>query len=119
GGFGEVFSSLISPWLERWPNTPVIASGMITSRNGWAETPYLPLPLDAKGLANSLTRHVLPDGTVIHFAGGAVKNRDHGMPDVMRGEEVEIFGHLAGNDRADGMFVLPGTHSKWVRVTNG
>ena len=119
GEFGTAFASLISPWLARWPELPVIASGMITSRNGWVETPYLPLPLDAKGLANSLTRHVLPDGTAIHFTGGAVKNPDHGMPDVMRGEEVEIFGHLAGNDRADGMFILPGTHNKWVRVTNG
>ena len=40
-------------------------------------------------------------------------------PDVMRGEEVQIFGalQLAGRDSAT--LVLPGTHSKWVQVQAG
>jgi 2-dehydro-3-deoxygalactonokinase len=40
-------------------------------------------------------------------------------PDVMRGEEVQIFGalQLAGRDSAT--LVLPGTHSKWVQVHSG
>jgi len=119
GSFEECFSTLLSPWLSRWPDLPAIASGMITSRNGWVETPYLPLPLDANGLAASLLRHVTQDGHEVHFTAGAVKNPDHGVPDVMRGEEVEIFGHLAGQEHADGLFILPGTHNKWVQVANG
>ncbi len=40
-----------------------------------------------------------------------------GVPDVIRGEETQIFGALdTGN--ADRLFVLPGTHSKWARVKN-
>ena len=35
-----------------------------------------------------------------------------GVPDVMRGEEAQIFG--AGI--IDGLCVLPGTHSKWATV---
>ena len=42
-----------------------------------------------------------------------------GAPDVMRGEETQILGALAVMGRADGVFVLPGTHSKWARVEAG
>ena len=39
------------------------------------------------------------------------------MPDVMRGEETQIFGALALSGRDEGLFLLPGTHSKWAQVT--
>lgn len=110
GGFRQALQDRIGGWLD---GGPVIASGMITSRNGWVETPYLSLPLDAAALADSLTLH---DG--IHFVTGAVSDPDGPAPDVMRGEETEIIGHLAGGG-ADGLFVLPGTHSKWARARGG
>lgn len=110
GGFRQALTDTIGGWLD---SAPVIASGMITSRNGWIETPYLPLPLDAAALAGSLTLH---DG--IHFVTGAVSDPDGPAPDVMRGEETEIIGHLAGGG-GDGLFVLPGTHSKWARADGG
>lgn len=110
GGFDQALRERIGPWLD---GTPVIASGMITSRNGWVETPYLPLPLDAEALAASLTlRHG------VHFVTGAVSDPDGSAPDVMRGEETEIIGHLAGGG-GDGLFVLPGTHTKWARAEGG
>ena len=37
----------------------------------------------------------------------------------MRGEETQILGVLAASGRGDGLFVLPGTHSKWARVEAG
>lgn len=40
-------------------------------------------------------------------------------PDVMRGEEVQILGALELTVLRDGLFVLPGTHSKWAQVQNG
>jgi 2-dehydro-3-deoxygalactonokinase len=42
-----------------------------------------------------------------------------GAPDVMRGEEVQVFGAMDLLQQRDGIFVLPGTHSKWVRVQAG
>ena len=36
-----------------------------------------------------------------------------GQPDVMRGEETEIFGVADAGAR---LIVLPGSHSKWARV---
>ena len=41
------------------------------------------------------------------------------MRDVMRGEETQVFGALAQLGATDGRFLLPGTHSKWVRVEAG
>jgi 2-dehydro-3-deoxygalactonokinase len=37
----------------------------------------------------------------------------------MRGEETQIAGALALSPNFDGVFCLPGTHSKWVHVSAG
>lgn len=37
----------------------------------------------------------------------------------MRGEEVQIFGAMRLSGLAEGLFVLPGTHSKWATVRAG
>jgi 2-dehydro-3-deoxygalactonokinase len=39
--------------------------------------------------------------------------------DVMRGEETQVAGALALMPKFDGVFCLPGTHSKWVHVSAG
>lgn len=114
--FEEVLDRLIAPWAAS-TDLPVMASGMITSRNGWVETPYAELPLGAPGLGGSLVRHQTANGTAIHFVTGA--STEHaGGPDVMRGEEAQIIGAAALGLR-EGLFVMPGTHSKWVRVADG
>jgi 2-dehydro-3-deoxygalactonokinase len=41
------------------------------------------------------------------------------MPDVMRGEETQILGALALSGSDAGLFLLPGTHSKWAEVQGG
>ncbi len=43
GGFEAALAAAIS----HWGAAPVIASGMITSRQGWVETPYLDCPAGA------------------------------------------------------------------------
>ena len=45
--------------------------------------------------------------------------RQNKPADVMRGEETQIAGALALNPGFDGVFCLPGTHSKWVHVSAG
>ena len=48
-----------------------------------------------------------------------LRDEHDGVPDVMRGEEVQIFGAMALTGIADGLFVLPGTHNKWATVQGG
>jgi 2-dehydro-3-deoxygalactonokinase len=46
----------------------------------------------------------------------------HGLPNVMRGEETQVFGVMAeeANVNADSVLIgLPGTHSKWVNARRG
>ncbi|MES0862553.1 2-dehydro-3-deoxygalactonokinase [Ruegeria sp. SCPT10] len=114
--FESVLDRLIGPWVAS-AKLPILASGMITSRNGWVETQYAEMPLSAGGLARALVPHEAANGARIHFVTGA--STEHaGGPDVMRGEETQIIG-ASSLGLSEGMFVMPGTHSKWVQVADG
>lgn len=114
-GFSGTFRQVAGHWLDAHPGLPVIASGMITSRNGWVETPYARVPAGIDALADSLTALDIAPDCRIHFVCGMDQDLTGGMPDIMRGEETQIAGCIAGGTR-EGLFVMPGTHSKWVRV---
>ncbi|MEL7345585.1 MAG: 2-dehydro-3-deoxygalactonokinase [Pseudomonadota bacterium] len=111
--FEAVFGRLIGAWsADR--TLPVLASGMITSRNGWVETPYATVPLGAGELARALVPYKTSCGIDLRFITGVTTDHASG-PDVMRGEETQIIGASAFG-MSDGTFVMPGTHSKWIRV---
>ena len=116
GLFEAAFTRLLAPWAGH-SDLPVLASGMITSRNGWVETPYVGLPAGGKELARAIVTHQTTDGRTVHFITGLASEAD-GAPDVMRGEETQIVGAVA-MDTSDGCFVMPGTHSKWIEVSEG
>ena len=118
GGFEEVFEREIGPWLAQRPDLPVIAAGMITSRQGWVEVPYCPCPAGCAEIAGALLRHETGAGRNVHFVPGLSITGADGVPDVMRGEETQIIGAVEG---AVGrrLLVLPGTHSKWALVEDG
>lgn len=107
-------------WVHAHGPLPVLLSGMIGSRQGWVEARYVPLPAGLSDLAGGLTP--VPDAPhafgPVRIVPGLLRDDDT-TPDVIRGEEVEVFGALARLGQTDGLFVLPGTHSKWVRVDNG
>jgi 2-dehydro-3-deoxygalactonokinase len=99
--------------LAQWPRLPVIACGMVGAKQGWREAPYVTCPAGAAEIAAA----GVSVGEVRIVPG--VRTTDaHGAPDVMRGEETQILGALAAGG-GDGIYVLPGTHSKWARVEAG
>jgi len=108
GAFEAALERLIGAWDV---NLPIMAAGMITSRQGWIELPYLPCPASAEDVAGALHRHTTASGRHIAFATGLSYRAPDGMPDVMRSEEVQVFGSL---DLGVSHFVTPGTHSKWI-----
>ena len=55
GRFRETFETLCAPWLAADPGLPVIASGMIGSRQGWREAPYAHAPAGFEEIASRLT----------------------------------------------------------------
>lgn len=117
--FPAALAALADPWLDAQrggaPSLTVMACGMVGARRGWAEAPYVPVPcaplgpvaLRAPGGDPRLAVWIVP----------GLSQSD--PPDVMRGEETQIAGFLEIEPRFDGVLCLPGTHSKWARVSAG
>jgi 2-dehydro-3-deoxygalactonokinase len=113
GGFGAALDALLGDWRD--DAAPRIACGMIGSRQGWIEAPYVACPADLAALAGMLTE--TPGGELAIVPGARCVDAT-GVPDVMRGEETQLAGAL-GDDDARVLAVLPGTHSKWAIVERG
>lgn len=116
GRFESALDELVAPWRGTHGALPVLLSGMIGSRQGWAEAPYAACPAEATALARALVLVPSRGGGAVRIVPGVENFDAAGRPDVMRGEETQIVGAMAELGLRDGLFVLPGTHSKWVRV---
>lgn len=119
GDFAAALATLTEDWRRRDPDLPVIAAGMIGSAQGWQEIPYVPCPTGPDELVAAMRHHAARQGAVPLIVPGVVFDGE--IPDVMRGEETQIIGVLATMPRlaAASTLVLPGTHSKWVRIRDG
>lgn len=114
GEFTRVFEACFGDW-ERAAGTFCLISGMAGSRQGWIEAPYCPCPAGFEDIARQLS-WVTP-GRIAIVPG---LRCEHGsVPDAMRGEETQVLGALQLLGLQDALLVLPGTHSKWVRVRSG
>ena len=112
------FSDTIRDILKGWDSTcPVLMSGMIGSAQGWHEVPYVTCPSSAYDIAQGLT--VISDHPRFSIVPGLSYQAPDGAFDVMRGEEVQIFGALDMSKQKDAILCLPGTHSKWASVKGG
>eukprot|EP00913_Durusdinium_trenchii_P004195 g3887.t1 len=114
--FEAALMEAIGTWFDQHGPLPVIASGMITSRNGWIEVPYVDAPAGLAELAAGTKQITLQNGARITFLAGMRDPAALPFPDVMRGEETQIVGFGLDKDQT---VVLPGTHSKWARVEGG
>ncbi len=116
GEHEDVLMQALEPWLAAHGALPVVALGMITSRNGWIEVDYVPCPAGPAELGTGTVSRVLPNGSKLVFLPGLTDPAGRPFPDVMRGEETQVVGYGLGRDMT---VVLPGTHSKWARIRNG
>lgn len=108
--FAEALLALCGDWIDTHA-VPLIASGMIGSRQGWQEAPYVACPAGLPAAASQLVRVEVRPGAVLHIVPGIRCVGIDGVHDVMRGEETQLWGAgLAAGDCC----VLPGTHSKWA-----
>ncbi len=113
GNFAAALSTLLGDWQAL--RAPRLACGMIGSRQGWIEAPYLPCPAPFAELAAHLVR--TPNAELAIVPG--LTTRDAAaIPDVARGEETQLAGAVQ-HDEPPVLAVLPGTHSKWARVEAG
>lgn len=120
GQFGQALLALCADWLAQ-TRCPLMASGMIGSRQGWREAPYLDAPTSLAQAARQLITVpvMVVDGRaerLLHIAPGLRCLDSAGEFDVMRGEETQIWG---ADLPAHSCCVLPGTHSKWAWLGEG
>ena len=116
GRFGDTLREEIGPWLAGGEDK-VLLSGMIGSRQGWKEAPYLPCPAGAADLAGALV-DIGFDWARVKIVPGVSGLDNSGVAEVMRGEETQVMG-VPPLLRDGGIACLPGSHSKWVRVQDG
>jgi 2-dehydro-3-deoxygalactonokinase len=109
--FDAALLELCGDWLAAHRGCACVASGMIGSRQGWVEAPYLECPAGLAQAARQLTAVEFGDGHRLHIVPGLrCVGRDR-QTDVMRGEETQLWGADLGPRSC---CVLPGTHSKWA-----
>lgn len=114
-GFEPALLDLIADWLGAAP-MQIVVCGMAGARQGWIEAPYRQVPCAP-----------VRSGAFVAAPASDPRLRVQILPglsqaapaDVMRGEETQIAGLLALDPGFDGVVCLPGTHSKWARVSAG
>ncbi|WP_077342294.1 2-dehydro-3-deoxygalactonokinase [Pseudocolwellia agarivorans] len=114
-GFEQVLVDLLMPWFEKHSQVPVLMAGMVGSKNGWKEVPYVNTPLNIQTLSTGCTLFSLSRGNKVLIIPGVCHNDIHDRQDVMRGEEVQAFGLAAKLNLNEFDAIFPGTHSKHVQ----
>lgn len=116
GEFEPALLALIGGWLSSDKIMPVIACGMVGSRQGWVEAPYNSTPCVPLPLQNLMRVNSKNSSLDVRLVPGLKQNEP---ADVMRGEETQITGVISHIKIYDGVICLPGTHSKWVKISDG
>ena len=111
--YAEALADLLGDWQT--DPAPRLACGMIGSRQGWVEAPYVECPASLEAIAAGIAP--VADAALGIVPGLRTRDR-FGIPDVMRGEETQLIGAVAASE-ASVLAVLPGTHSKWACVERG
>jgi 2-dehydro-3-deoxygalactonokinase len=117
GGFPAALADAIGPWLSAG-ETRVLLCGMVGSRQGWVEAPYLRCPAGPAEIA-AATIPVPFDSAEVRLVPGLTTEDQHGIPDVMRGEETKLVALADALGGGGHLACLPGTHSKWARIEGG
>ncbi|PZW45680.1 2-dehydro-3-deoxygalactonokinase [Humitalea rosea] len=116
-GFAATLARNIGPWLAQG-ETRILLCGMVGSRQGWREAPYLGCPADAAAIAAASIAVEFPGAEARIIPGLTTRDAD-GCPDVARGEETKAVSLLARLGLGRAVLVLPGTHCKWIGIEAG
>ena len=117
----DTLRQALAPWLTGAAPGRIVLCGMVGARNGLHEAGYADCPADAASWRRSAAITAL-DGISLRIGAGVACRGADGRPDVMRGEETQLFGAIRRDPalaRGSHVAVMPGTHSKWVAFEEG
>lgn len=108
---GKSPAAVLAEMTENWRegNTPIVMAGMVGSNVGWKVAPYLPVPV----LFSTIGERLTSVGDNIWIIPGLSVSREDNH-NVMRGEETQMLG--ARVLAPSSLYVMPGTHCKWVQA---
>ena len=114
--YEETLINEVDKFLNPKKKTMILVCGMAGSRQGWVEAPYLSVPCKPPELKDAVDVQCQDSRISVKILPGLKQNKP---ADIMRGEETQIKGILDKNKKFDGIICLPGTHTKWVRISAG
>ncbi len=115
------FESVLAGQIAGWNDPLLVLAGMVGSRQGWIEVPYVDCPATLRDIATGMRRAdaaALPGRQVWIAPGLRYRNDNHAF-DVLRGEEAQLCGLMQRVDTQAHLVCMPGTHSKWARIEGG
>jgi 2-dehydro-3-deoxygalactonokinase len=109
--FPGALSRLLAGIVPEHPGPiDVLICGMAGARQGWLEA------TDLRGLLDAAVRPAMPDNRLAPAILPGICQKA-GADDVIRGEETQLLGLAALMPGFSGVVCLPGTHSKWARLS--
>jgi 2-dehydro-3-deoxygalactonokinase len=121
GTLEEGVKNAVSELINKHSATPecILAAGMITSEFGLFNLPHIEAPAGIDELSSATKKVLLPSVSPLpfYFVPGVKTLGRLEETDMMRGEECEVFGLY--DIKGDGTYVLPGSHSKIIRIAGG
>ncbi|SHN06509.1 2-dehydro-3-deoxygalactonokinase [Roseibium suaedae] len=118
GNFSGALTETCGEMLTGAPGMPILLSGMVGSRTGWKEAPYCACPASIEDVTAAAIRFDIA-GHPAAILPGATCVDGNGHADVMRGEEIQIFGAADMLGLKDATICIPGTHAKWASLVGG
>lgn len=109
--FDGVIRRHCGAWFDAAPEAPVLMQGMVGARTGWVEAAYARCPVRFDDLGRQATRFDVNGRSMVILPGATADGED-----VMRGEEIQIFGAAALTGKTTALICIPGTHSKWAQL---
>lgn len=122
GNFAVTLETILTSWLPHYQKLPLFMAGMVGSANGWFSVDYVETHVDLSKLSQGSFHFELPWLAPATIVPGVLhSDKCKNTKDVMRGEEVQVFGlvekfHANEIDNNTINIILPGTHSKHVKV---
>ncbi len=118
GQFSLSLKTVLEDWLGDYQHLPIFMAGMIGSAQGWVNTPYVETPVTINQLAKKSHQFQLPWGALATIIPGVSYQSSSDSIDVMRGEEVQLFGLQALERENNFVALFPGTHCKHMHINN-